>query len=80
MTCHPINIPGLGVGFVCTRTKAKRCKCGLPAALLCDWKVPSKKSGTCDRPICDRCSTSPAPDKDLCSEHAGAFEKWRESR
>jgi len=41
--------------------------------LLCDWKVPGRRSGTCDVPICSRCTASPAPDKDLCPDHAAAW-------
>ena len=54
----------------------KRCACGRPATLACDWKVPR----TCDAAICDRCTTSPAPEKDLCPPHARAFEAWRVER
>lgn len=81
MTCTPINIPGVGRGFVCTRgprPKRKPCSgCGRPADLLCDWKVPG---GTCDKPVCDLCTTSPAPDKDLCPTHAAAYEEWKAKR
>jgi hypothetical protein len=79
MTCTPIDIPGVGRGFICgPRAKRKRCSgCGRPADLLCDWKVPG---GTCDKPICASCTTSPAKDKDLCPEHAAAFERWKAKR
>ena len=82
MTCTRVALPGGGHAIVCTsgKVKAKRCKCGNPAPLLCDWKVPSRLSGTCDKPICATCATSPAPDKDLCQEHAKAFEEWKASR
>jgi hypothetical protein len=65
---------------VCGRTKRQRCACGAPATLLCDWKVQDKRSGTCDRPICAECSTSPAPEKDLCPEHARVFDIWQAER
>jgi protein gp37 len=45
-----------------------------------DWKVPTKKSGTCDKPVCISCTFSPAPDKDLCAEHALAFGMWKAGR
>lgn len=84
MTCTPIKFGDGGTGFVCSRPSRKQqkfCKgCGRPADLLCDWKVKGKASGTCDAPICLRCTMSPAPDKDLCPEHAKAFEKWKESQ
>ena len=43
--------------------------------MLCDWKVPLKR-GTCDAAVCVNCSTSPAPNKDLCPTHAKAFAEW----
>lgn len=77
MTCETVKVPG-GVAIVCgTR---QRCKCGRKATLLCDWKVPTRKSGTCDAPTCARCATSPAPDKDLCRKHAEAFAAWKAKR
>ncbi len=80
MTCHPFDIPGVGRGFVCTSEKRQRCACGQPGTLLCDWKVPSRKIGTCDAPICAACTTSPEPEKDLCPAHAAEFERWKETR
>lgn len=81
MTCHPFKAPGLGTGFVCTSGRSRRCVgCGRRATLLCDWKVPARKSGTCDKPICLSCSTSPEPGKDLCPEHSGAFQRWKQER
>lgn len=77
MVCGYVSIPGGGTAIVCGIRTRRRCACGRPAPLLCDWKVPAKKSGTCDRPICQRCATSPAPDKDLCPEHATAFVAWK---
>lgn len=74
MTCHPFTTPEGGRGFVCTSGRAKRCRCGRRATLECDWKVPTRKSGTCDAPICASCATSPAPGKDLCATHAA---EWR---
>ena len=75
MACTPITLPNGARAIVCGRGPHKRCvECGLPADLLCDWKVPAHKSGTCDRPICARCTHSPAPEKDLCPTHAA---EWR---
>jgi hypothetical protein len=71
-------MPGGGSAIVCTQTR--RCKCGRRAPLLCDWKVPGKRSGTCDAPICARCTTSPQPGKDLCANHAEAFKAWSAAR
>lgn len=81
MPCIPVKLVGGGTAIVCTGRRArKKCACGQTATLECDWKVPSKKSGTCDAPICAKCATSPAPDKDLCPKHAAAFEQWKASR
>lgn len=77
MTCAPVTLPGGQRAIVCTSGRRKRCKCGRPGTLLCDWKVPGKRSGTCDAPICSSCTTSPAEGKDLCPEHARAFEDWK---
>ena len=71
MTCHHLSLPDGTNAIVCGPTR--RCACGNRHTLLCDWKVPAKKSGTCDKPLCARCTTSPAPDKDLCSAHAAEW-------
>lgn len=78
MTCDRVSMPGGGTAIVCGPTK--RCKCGRRATLACDWKVPTKRSGTCDAPICAGCTTSPAPDKDLCPDHAKALVLWQARR
>lgn len=81
MACESVKLPDGGTAIVCgPRRPSKRCACGRPATLLCDWKVPGKRSGTCDAPICDRCATSPAPDKDLCPAHASEWEAWKARR
>lgn len=68
MGCQVVKMPSGGNAFVCGPTA--RCKCGSKATALCDWKVPTKKSGTCDAKLCAKCSYEPAPDKDLCAKHA----------
>jgi len=78
MNCQTVILPGGGTAIVCGPTR--RCKCGRRGTLECDWKVPSKKSGTCDAPICSSCTTSPAPGKDLCAKHAAEFEAWKVDR
>ena len=80
MTCHHVPLAGGGHAIVCTREKTQRCACGRRATLLCDWKVPGKRSGTCDAPICSSCTTSPARDKDLCPKHAEEYQAWRAQR
>lgn len=78
MTCDHVTLSGGARAIVCSQTR--RCKCGRRATLLCDWKVPQRKSGTCDRPLCDRCTTSPKLGKDLCAAHAEAFRAWKAGR
>lgn len=80
MTCDLITLPGGQRAIVCSSRKRPRCTCGRPAPLLCDWKVPGKRSGTCDAPICASCATSPMPGKDLCPDHARAFGEWQAGR
>lgn len=80
MRCERVRMPGGGAAIVCFSGRRQRCSCGRLAALLCDWKVPERRSGTCDTPICRTCATSPAREKDLCPEHAHAFESWKAER
>lgn len=78
--CETVTLPNGTRAIVCGSHSRRRCACGRRATLLCDWKLPAKKTGTCDRSICDRCTTSPAPDKDLCPAHAEAYREWRAGR
>lgn len=80
MTCERVTMPDGGAAIVCSSGRRKRCACGRVATLACDWKVPTRKSGTCDAPICSRCTTSPAPEKDLCPKHAAAYAEWKARR
>lgn len=81
MVCQRVTLPGGQHAIVCgPRRRPKPCACGSgkPATLLCDWKVgPGSATGapveTCDRPLCVDCTTSPAPDKDLCPDHAAQW-------
>lgn len=79
MTCDVVTMPDGGTAIVCSRSRApvQRCRCGNRATLLCDWKVSTNKSGTCDAPLCRKCTTSPAPEKDLCQVHADAYTEWK---
>lgn len=75
MVCTVVTLPNGSRALVCgPRRRMERCGCGAPAGLLCDWKVAG---GTCDAPICRTCTTSPAPDKDLCPEHAQTWRAWK---
>lgn len=76
MACEWVDLPGGGRAIVCGQ-RGKKCRsCKRRATLECDWKVPERKSGTCDEAICARCATSPAPGKDLCPTHAAAYKEW----
>lgn len=77
MTCERVTMPRGGSTIICGLPCRKRCRCGKPATLACDWKTPTAKrpGKTCDAPICASCTTSPAPDKDLCPAHAEAWER-----
>jgi hypothetical protein len=84
--CSHVELPGGSRAIVCgsKRYESRRCKCGNPATKLCDWILPAALQPaisieilslkTCDEPLCATCTTSPAPNKDLCHRHA---ELWR---
>ena len=78
MTCERVTLSNGSSAIICGSFKRPRCACGRRATLECDWKVPTRKSRTCDAPLCRNCTTSPAPEKDLCPAHAAEFEKWKE--
>lgn len=81
MTCERHEFALGQYAIICgTRRRAKCVNCGKRADLECDWKVPGRKTGTCDKPICARCTTSPASEKDLCPEHAAAWADWQKAR
>jgi hypothetical protein len=75
MRCQRVKV-GNTTAIVCgSRPRLMLCRCGsgkLPD-LLCDWKVPTKRSGTCDAKLCADCSDKPAADKDLCPQHAAEW-------
>lgn len=80
MVCERVSLPGGGAAIVCSPGRRKRCACGKPAPFLCDWKVPSRRTGTCDAPICADHATAPAPDKHLCPAHAADYAQWAVAR
>lgn len=78
MTCQHVRLPDGTPAIVCgSKPRAPRCSCGKPADLLCDWRVPTRASGTCDKPICRRCAASPARGKDICPAHTPALRAWQ---
>lgn len=78
--CELAILPDGTGALICGGHSRRRCSCGRRETRLCDWRVPTKTSGTCDRSLCARCSTSPAPDKDLCPAHAEAYRAWLAAR
>lgn len=60
--------------------------CGGPADLVCDWKIGTETVDgvtsvlTCDTQICKDCTYKPAPGKDLCRYHAGAWKRRLEAK
>ncbi len=80
MVCEVVSLPAGGTAIVCSTRRRQRCSCGQTAPFLCDWKVPAKRSGTCDAPICTGCANSPAANKHLCPKHQVAFESWKAER
>jgi hypothetical protein len=82
--CTPLTSEsGEVIGFVCGR---RRAACSVPGCrreyeVLCDWKLKGAKAGkTCDAKLCGKCTTKPAPDKDLCPAHARAWAEWKAAR
>lgn len=82
MPCQHVTLPGGQRAIVCSpRQPRRKCvACGKPADQLCDWKIPAKQSGTCDKPVCAACTHSPAPDKDLCPAHAAEWQERQAQR
>lgn len=80
MACHHMKFADGTTAIICTREGRKYCSCGRAADLLCDWKVKTRKSGTCDAPICRKCALEVGPDKHLCREHQKAWSDWCKRR
>lgn len=78
MPCEVTTLPNGGRAIVCGSRRRQLCACGRTATQLCDWKVPGRRSGTCDKPLCSRCTHVPAPDKDLCPAHAAEWKAMQE--
>jgi len=77
--CERMKFEDGSVAFLCgVRPRPHTfCRCGRQADFLCDWKVPERKSGTCDAPICQTHAREVAPEKHLCVFHSHAFDLWR---
>jgi len=64
MPCTVVDFGNGSRGFVCTsRPRFRLCACGSGqrATLQCDWKVPTRHSGTCDGWICPPATHRPDP-------------------
>lgn len=72
MPCRSIPMPGGGAAIVCgpRPPRTSRCQCGARAELVCDWPSDTRKSGTCDKPICETCARN-VDGKDFCPFHRG---------
>ncbi len=71
MKCSTVKVGGT-TAIVCGRQRVYSCiECGAPAPHLCDWRLGPKR--TCDRPLCDTHTVSPAQGKDLCPHHAAMW-------
>jgi hypothetical protein len=68
-------------------------KCGAASTRLCDWilkssdtpppiigRAKSRRVRTCSTPICDACTSSPAPNKDLCPTHDAEWKARTETK
>lgn len=66
-----LKLPGGGVALVHTSRPTKACSIceSRLAAYVCDFPTPSRKTRTCDKPLCDQCRVSPEPDIDYCPTH-----------
>ena len=78
MPCDTADLPGGVTAIVCSRGRSsKPCAyCGRASTRLCDFPVLKKirstgleTKGTCDVPLCDRCTSKIAGDGDLCRAH-----------
>ena len=76
MSCDSIDLGDGNFAIICGR-RHQYCACGRVAKLLCDWKVPGRKSGTCDQPICATHALQVATDRHLCPAHQRAFADWK---
>jgi hypothetical protein len=68
MPCNYYNL-GNGISVIACSRGGKKCACGNHYTKLCDYPVKTL-SGTCDRPLCSKCSVSVGPNRDYCPAHA----------
>lgn len=81
MKCATVKVGGV-TAIVCGSPKRpKKCaKCRTkPGTRLCDWRL-GLSGYTCDVPLCEDCTHSPAPKKDLCPAHVEEFKQWQAAK
>jgi hypothetical protein len=79
MPCDVIRTPGGATVFACSRgRRPPPCTvpgCDRPGVRQCDYPVPARRSGTCDRYLCAAHAVSRGPNRDLCPPHAKLEER-----
>ena len=78
MTDDPKLQPKGVVLFACDLNRGRKVDCSSPGCTnrstkQCDHVVTSRTTGTCDRPLCDRCAWEQKPGVDLCIPHAKRY-------
>lgn len=72
MPCQHVTLKDGTPAIACTgRRGRKRCSaCKRTwATLECDFPTPARKSGTCDKPLCQKCAVSKGDNLDFCPHH-----------
>lgn len=75
MPCYTLKINGEKSGFICGELGPHCSSCGAPADNLCDYPVGNDK--TCDRELCDSCSTLIGIDIHYCIGHLKLWNDFR---
>lgn len=76
--CDEIKLVNGSTVLICGTGASQFCVvCGRLATALCDWKVSTRNTGTCDRPICQTHGKQVAAGKHLCPEHQVAYQGWK---
>ncbi len=76
--CERIQLDNGTQAIICGGQVQKvACHCGRVAKFLCDWKVPERHSGTCDRALCENHAKEVGRCKHLCPEHNQAWIAWQ---
>jgi hypothetical protein len=69
MPCEQVRFENGVSAIICTKRKRKKCAfCERWATRLCAFPHSLRKSGTCDKPLCDRHARS-ILDADYCHDH-----------